>query len=79
MTVGDVIYNDQFDFNANWAIYKCKSGQCWHDFDEPFLSTLKNGYDKPLDAVLDMPISYLTINNNILIIEVEDKITKQEN
>lgn len=24
MTVGDIIYNDNFDFNANYAIYKCK-------------------------------------------------------
>lgn len=23
MTVGDIIYNDNFDFNANYAIYKC--------------------------------------------------------
>lgn len=22
MTVGDIIYNDNFDFNANYAIYK---------------------------------------------------------
>lgn len=71
MTVGDIIYNDNFDFNANYALYKCKSGMCW-DETKPFLSTLKDGYDKPLDAVLDMPVKYLTIHNNVLIIEVPD-------
>ena len=44
---------------------------CWNE-TEPFLSTLKNGYDKPLDAILDMPVKYLTIPDNVLIIEVPD-------
>lgn len=75
MTVGDIIYNDNFDFNANYAIYKCKPDMCW-DETEPFFSTLKDGYDKPLDAILDtildMPVKYLTIHDNVLIIEVPD-------
>ena len=58
MTVGDIIYNDNFDFNANYAIYKCKPDMCW-DETEPFFSTSKDGYDKPLNAILNMPVKFL--------------------
>lgn len=77
MTVGDIIYNDNFDFNANYAIYKCKPDMCW-DETEPFFSTSKDGYDKPLNAILNMPVKYLTIHDNVLIIEVPDT-TKNKN
>lgn len=76
MTVGDIIYNDNFDFNANYAIYKCKPDMCWNE-TEPFFSTSKDGYDKPLNAILNMPIKYLTIHDNVLIIEVPDTTKKQ--
>ena len=72
MIVGDIIYNDEVDFNANYAIYKCKSDVCW-DETEPIISTAKNGYGKPLDAILDMEVQYMTISNNELIIEVLDE------
>lgn len=72
LTVGDVIFNDHFDFNANYAVYKCKPNTCWNE-NEPIVSTLKDGYNKPLDAILDMKIDYMTISDNILIIEASEQ------
>ena len=69
MLVGDLIYNDGFDTNLNYAIYDCtEDGKQWHN-SEVIHSTEKDGYSKPLDRILDMKVKYLTIENNYLIIE----------
>lgn len=72
MLVGDVIYNDDFDFNANYAIYKCKPNISWQE-TEPIFSTAKDGYSKPLDAILDLKVKYMTIHGKVLIIEALDE------
>ncbi len=68
MLVGDVIYNDGFDFNANYAIYKYKPDTSWQE-SEPIFSTAKDGYGKPLNAILDLKVKYMTIHGKVLIIE----------
>lgn len=72
MLVGDIIYNDDFDANLNYAIYDCPKGceKVWRESDEIW-STLKNGYGKPLDKILDRQVGYITISDNILIIEAK--------
>lgn len=68
MLVGDIIYNDEFDFNANYAIYICETNTSWQEV-EPIFSTARDGYGKPLDAILDLSVGYITIHENVLIIE----------
>lgn len=68
MIVGDLIYNDDFDTNLNYAIYDCKDGKQWHKANVLW-STKENGFHKPLDKILDMKVGYVTIDNNVLIIE----------
>ena len=66
MILSDVIYNDDFDINCNFSVY---SG-IWNDGGNLLWSTVKDGYEKPKDELLDRKIKYLTVNNNVLIIEV---------
>ena len=74
MLVGDIIYNDYFDCNCNYAVYDCSEKGAVHDDGGKLVSsTLRDGYRKPLDAILDLEVRYLTINNNVLIIEGEKK------
>ena len=69
MLVGDLIYNDDFDANLNYAVYDCtEDGKQWHN-SKVIHSTKENGYSKPLDKILDMKVKYLTIENDCLIIE----------
>lgn len=68
MLVGDIIYNDEFDFNANYAIYELHNEKCWHEL-EPIFSTKKDGFKKPLDKILDMKVEYITVDDMTLIIE----------
>ena len=68
MLVGDIVYNDNFDFNANYAIYEYKASKPWYEL-EPVFSTMKDGFIKPLDRILDMKVVYVTISGEVLIIE----------
>ena len=65
-------------FNANYAIFQCNKGEVWHDKDKPIYSTAENGYGKPLAKILDLSVKYLTISNNVLIIEVPDESEKDD-
>ena len=51
MLVGDIIYNDDFDFNANYAIFQCNKKEVWYDKDKPIYSTIENGYSQPTSAI----------------------------
>lgn len=55
MLVGDLIYSDSFDANCNYAIYNCRDGKQWREAPVLF-STLKDGYGKPVDVILDMHV-----------------------
>lgn len=78
MLVGDIIYNDNFDFNANYAIFQCNKKEVWYDKDKPIYSTAQNGYSKPPAKILDLSVKYLTISDNVLIIEVPDESEKDD-
>lgn len=70
MLVGDLVYNDDFDCNCNYEIYDCtEEGKQWGDGAEVIFSTKTDGFKKPLDAILDMKIKYITTNENAIIIE----------
>lgn len=66
MLVSDLVYNDDFDCNCNYEIYDCtEEGKR----AEVIFSTKIDGFKKPLDAILDMKIKYITTNENTIIIE----------
>lgn len=71
MVVGDLVYNDDFDCNCNYDIYDCtKDGKQYVDGAELIFSTKRDGFNKPLDYILDMKIKYITIQDSTIVIEV---------
>lgn len=69
MVVGDLIYNDDFDVNCNYMIFDCSDkNKTWQEAELIF-STKRDGFVKPLDKILDMKISYITMSNSNIIIE----------
>lgn len=70
LLVGDLVYNDDFDCNCNYRIYDCTAKDtCWHDEDAVVLwDTVKDGWRKPLDTILDMRIKYITTDIDAVII-----------
>ena len=60
MLVGDLVYNDNFDCNCNYAIYDATEGKQWADGAKCLFSTLRDGWKKPLD----MHIRYITTDRN---------------
>ena len=70
--VGDLIYNDDFDCNCNYEIYDCtEHNKCWNDGAELIFNTKVNGFQKPLNSILDMRIKYITINIAEMAIVIE--------
>lgn len=65
MILSDIIYND-FYINCNFSVY---SG-IWNGIGNLLWSTARDGYKKPKDELLDRKIKYITVNDNVLIIEV---------
>lgn len=73
MLVGDLIYNDDFDVNCNVHVWKCTPETCWGESGSELIwSTEQNGSNKPLDALLDKEVRYMTIDaeNMAIVIEV---------
>lgn len=70
MLVGDIVYNNNFDCNCNYAVYDCSGKDTFHDDGGKLVfSTLRDGYGKPLDTTLDLQVKYITTSDNVLIIE----------
>lgn len=72
LTVGDILNNQEFDFNANFAIYECSKDVTWNDLDAPAYDTKLSDKDNktPLELLYDREIEYMTIHDHTLIIEV---------
>ena len=69
MLVGDLIYNNDFDVNCNYEIYDCtEEGKPWYE-SEMIYGTMRDGWKKPLDKILDMKIKYITTNHQSIVIE----------
>lgn len=67
MLVGDFIYNDDFDVNCNVAVYDCTEDDVdWHTAEKIYETFVNKS--KPLDAIMDMKIKYVTIDNNHTIV-----------
>lgn len=69
MVVGDLVYNDDFDCNCNYDIYDCSDGKQYGDGVELFFCTKRDGFNKPLDRILDMKIKYITTQDSTIVIE----------
>lgn len=70
MLVGDLVYNDEFDYNCNYEIYDCtEDGIQYGDGAEVIFSTKIDGWHKPLAEILDMRIKYITTSEYTIIIE----------
>lgn len=74
MLVGDLVYNDDFDVNTNYAVfdYSDNTEKTWYDKD-PVFDTRKDGRHKPPAAILDMKIKYITTDGDCIIIEGEKR------
>lgn len=72
LTVGDIVNNDKFDFNANFDVYLCDKDITWDQAGEPAFSTgIKESENKvPIEKLYDCKVIYMTISNHTLIIEV---------
>ena len=72
LTVGDIVNNDKFDFNANFDVYLCGKDVTWDQAGEPAFSTgIKESENKvPIKKLYNCKVVYMTISNNTLIIEV---------
>ena len=71
MLVGDLIYNDDFDCNCNVDIYDCTEENAqWGEGGKKIYST-NSDHHKPLDAILDMKIKYITVDIKTCSIVVE--------
>lgn len=72
LTVGDIVNNDKFDFNANFDVYLCDKDVTWDQAGEPAFSTgIKESENKvPIKELYDCKVIYMTISNHTLIIEV---------
>lgn len=75
LTVGDIVNNDKFDFNANFDVYLCDKDVTWDQAGEPAFSTgIKESENKvPIKELYDCEVVYMTISNHTLIIEVAKK------
>lgn len=70
MLVGDLVYNDYFDCNCNYRVYDCTAEDTHYDKGAKCIyDAVRDGNRKPLDAVLDMQVLYLTVTDNCIIIE----------
>ena len=66
MLVGDLIYNDYLNLDCTYRVYDCTN------LDNPILvyDSIQNGNRKPLDKILDLYISGITVadDNTLLIL-----------
>ena len=70
MLVGDLVYNDYFDCDCNYRVYDCTAEDTHYDEGAKCIyDAVRDGNRKPLDAVLDMQVLYLTVTDNCIIIE----------
>lgn len=70
MLVGDLVYNDNFDCDCNYKIYDCTAADAHYNRGAACIyDTVRDGNRKPLDAVLDMQVLYLTVTGCTIIIE----------
>lgn len=70
MLVGDLVYNDYFDCDCNHRVYDCTAEDTHYDNGAKCTyDAVRDGNRKPLDAVLDMQVLYLTVTDNCIIIE----------
>lgn len=70
MLVGDLVYNDYFDCDCNHRVYDCTAEDTHYDNGVKCIyDAVRDGNRKPLDAVLDMQVLYLTVTDNCIIIE----------
>lgn len=75
MTIGDIIYNDNIEFDDKFLIYRTGPGETWDEGECVFygVDNTSMSLRKPSDAILDMPVTGIAIENNTLILVVPAK------
>lgn len=72
LTVGDIFNNYNFDVNCNYDVYDCtKQGSDWQEGAPRVFSTLEDGDVIPQDDILNMVVSYMTLDSvrNTIVVE----------
>ena len=68
MKLKELVNNEMFDLNCNYAVYECpKEGTCWETGTRVF-TTAKDFC--PPEEILQKEIKYITEHSHFLIIEV---------
>lgn len=71
VTIRDIIKNDTFDCNCNYNIYDCTNpSETWDTAENIWNTAANNNQDIP-EEILDMLVSYITVDNHVLIIEAK--------
>ena len=72
LKVGDIFNNYNFDVNCNYDVYDCtKQGSDWQEGAPRVFSTLEDGDVIPQDDILNMVVSYMTLDSvrNTIVVE----------
>ena len=73
MLVGDLVYNDYFDCGvitgSRNVLHDERKIPHYDNGAKCIYDAVRDGNRKPLDAVLDMQVLYLTVTDNCIIIE----------
>lgn len=72
MLVEDLVYNDNFDCDCNYKVYDCTAEDTHYDNGAKCIyDAVREGNRKPLNAILDMQLTYLTVTENCIMIEAK--------
>lgn len=70
MLIKDLICNNDFDVNCNYAIYDCRNtNKTWHEAKRIYYSS----YDTIADWILNLSIGYITIDTTRKCLVIEAK------
>lgn len=69
MLIKDLICNDNFDVNCNYAIYDCRNNKTWHETKRIYYSNC----DTIADWILNLSIGYITIDTKRKCLVIEAK------
>lgn len=71
MLVEDLVWKN-FDLNAKYRVYDCTDGDVYNENAPCIWDSEKHDHrNKPPDELLNMEITYVTVNNNTLEIEAQ--------
>lgn len=69
MLVGDLVYNESFDFDCDYEIYDQQRGRG----ASPIFSKEQNHFRKPPYSVLDMEIEHIEVRGGTIIVSARTR------